>query len=50
MKLCHNRLWKPLFDRGLTHTQMCHAAGMLRICPAHKRDLSDIVELAFAER
>lgn len=28
MRLCYNRLWKLLIDRGMTRTQMRLAAGM----------------------
>lgn len=28
MKLCYNRLWKLLIDRGMTRTQMRLAAGI----------------------
>ena len=28
MRLCYNRLWKLLIDRGMTHTQMRLAAGI----------------------
>lgn len=28
MRLCYNRLWKLLIDRGLTRTQMRLAAGI----------------------